>query len=74
MRRNTTKRSKLLDATHPDAFAGLFADLKGDAYVAQGKTAEAQRSLQTGAGEAACGKAPIAPIVQVKLDGLGGDK
>ena len=64
---------KLLDAAHPDAFAGLFADLKGDIYVAQGKTAEAKAAYQQ-----ALEKLPAAgtyrSVVQVKLDALGGDK
>ncbi|PKO46167.1 MAG: hypothetical protein CVU29_06420 [Betaproteobacteria bacterium HGW-Betaproteobacteria-22] len=33
---------KLLNATHDEGFDGLFADLKGDILVAQGKTTEAK--------------------------------
>jgi predicted negative regulator of RcsB-dependent stress response len=64
---------KLLDAAHPDAFAGLVADLKGDTYVAQGKMAEAKAAYKQ-----ALEKLPADnnyhSIVQVKLDALGGDK
>ena len=64
---------KLLDTEHPEAFTGLFADLKGDIFVAQGKMAEAKAAYKQ-----ALEKLPAAgtyrAIVQVKLDGLGGDK
>ena len=64
---------KLLEAAHPEAFNGLFADLKGDVLVAQGKTAEARAAYQQ-----ALDKLPAEgtyrAIVQVKLDGLGADK
>ena len=39
----------------------LFADRKGDIYVAQGKIDEAQGRLQTGVGKAAGGQATTAP-------------
>ncbi len=51
---------KLLDTEHPEAFNGLFADLKGDTYVAQGKTAEAKAAYKQ-ALEKLPGKAPTAP-------------
>jgi predicted negative regulator of RcsB-dependent stress response len=64
---------KLLEAGHPDAFIGLFEDRKGDIYVAQGKTVEAKAAYK-----AALEKLPAEGnyrnLVQVKLDGLGGDK
>jgi predicted negative regulator of RcsB-dependent stress response len=64
---------KLLEAPHPEAFNGLFSDLKGDVLVAQGKTAEARVAYQQ-----ALDKLPAEgtyrAIVQVKLDGLGVDK
>jgi predicted negative regulator of RcsB-dependent stress response len=64
---------KLLDAAHPDPFAGLFADLKGDTYVAQGKTAEARAAYKQ-ALEKLPAEGSYRSIVQVKLDALGGDK
>jgi predicted negative regulator of RcsB-dependent stress response len=60
-----------LDAKHPEAFNGLFADRKGDIYTAQGKTAEARAAYKE-----ALDKLPqqgaYRSVVQVKLDGLGG--
>ena len=38
---------KVLDAKHGDPFAGLYADLRGDALAAAGRTAEAQAAYQT---------------------------
>jgi predicted negative regulator of RcsB-dependent stress response len=64
---------KLLDAAHPDPFAGLFADLKGDTYVAQGKTAEARAAYKQ-ALEKLPAEGSYRSIVQVKLDALGADK
>lgn len=64
---------KLLDAAHPDAFAGLFADLKGDIYVAQAKTAEAKAAYKQALGQLPA-ENTYRSIVQVKLDALGGDK
>lgn len=37
---------KLLNASHDAGFAGLFADLKGDVFSAQGKTAEAKAAYE----------------------------
>lgn len=37
---------KILAELHDVGFAGLSADLKGDIYVAQGKTAEAKKAYQ----------------------------
>jgi predicted negative regulator of RcsB-dependent stress response len=63
----------VLDAKHPESFNGLFADRKGDVYTAQGKTAEARAAYKE-----ALDKLPqqgtYRAIVQVKLDGLGGEK
>ncbi len=64
---------KLLDATHPDAFTGLYADLKGDVLAAQGKTAEARAAYKM-ALEKMDGKSSYRNLVQLKLDGLGGGK
>jgi predicted negative regulator of RcsB-dependent stress response len=36
-----------LDAKHPEAFDGLFADLRGDALVAAGRQAEARSAYET---------------------------
>lgn len=64
---------KLLDTKHPDAFIGLFADLRGDVHVAQGKTAEARAAYKQALEKLPAGGTYHA-VVQVKLDGLGADK
>ena len=64
---------KLLDSAHPDAFTGLFADMKGDVLVAQGKSAEARAAYKL-ALEKLPAEGNYRVMVQVKLDGLGGDK
>jgi len=62
---------KTLDAKAPDAFKGLFADLRGDALVAAGRTADARAAYQE-AFAALDPKAPYRGYVQVKLDTVGG--
>lgn len=63
----------LLGATHPDSFAGLYADLKGDVLNAQGKTEEARTAYQQ-AFEKTDAKSPYRNLIQMKLDALGGAK
>jgi len=62
---------KQLNSKHTDAFAPRFDDLKGDVYLAQGKTAEARTAYS-----AAYGKLketnPMRGVVELKLDSLGG--
>lgn len=53
------------------AFAGLYADMKGDILAAQGKTAEARAAYQQ-AVEKLGDKSGLKPLVEIKLDGLGG--
>jgi predicted negative regulator of RcsB-dependent stress response len=61
---------RLLEQPHPESFAGLYADLRGDVLVAQGKAAEAKEAYKL-----ALQKLPEQStyrlVVQVKLDGLG---
>ena len=64
---------KLLDSAHPDSFTGLFADMRGDVLVAQGKPVEAKAAYKL-ALEKLPAEGNYRAIVQVKLDGLGGDK
>ena len=64
---------KLLNATHPDAFTGLFSDLKGDVLAAQGKTDEARAAYKT-ALEKIDDKSAYRNLIQLKLDGVGGAK
>lgn len=63
---------KLLDATHPEAFTGLFADLKGDVLAAQGKTVEALAAYQLAYGKMDS-KSSYRNLIQLKIDGLGAD-
>jgi predicted negative regulator of RcsB-dependent stress response len=64
---------KLLDATHPDSFIGLYADLKGDVLLAQGKTDAARVAYQQ-AFDKMDSKSAYRSLIQLKLDGLGGAK
>lgn len=54
----------------PPAFAGLYADRRGDVFLAQGKQAEAKAAWETAVKE--LGADPVAQIVQLKIDALGG--
>lgn len=60
----------LLDARHAQAFAALYADLRGDVLAAQGKAAEARAAYKV-----ALEKSPpngnYRNVVQIKLDALG---
>ncbi len=62
-----------LNATHPEAFTGLYADLKGDVLSAQGKTVEAKAAYKE-ALEKIEAKSMYRNLVQLKLDGLGDAK
>lgn len=62
---------KLMDDQPSQGFVGLFADLKGDILLAQGKVVEARTAYQTAldkSGE----KSQYRQIVQMKLDSVGG--
>lgn len=61
---------KLLDTTHDPAFAGLYANLKGDALLAQGKRKEAQDAYKLALDKLG-DKSPLKPLVEIKMDGLG---
>lgn len=62
---------KVLDAKHGDPFAGLYADLRGDALAASGKTAEAKTAYETALAKLDA-KSQYKQYVQVKLESLGG--
>lgn len=68
-----TGAMKLLDATHPEAFVGLYADLKGDVLNAQGKTEEARMAYKL-AFDKTDSKSAYRNLIQLKLDALGGAK
>jgi predicted negative regulator of RcsB-dependent stress response len=61
---------KVLDAKHGEPFAGLYADLRGDALSAAGRTAEARTAYQAALAKLDA-KSPYKQYVQVKLDALG---
>jgi predicted negative regulator of RcsB-dependent stress response len=54
----------------PAAFAALYADRRGDILLAQGKPAEARAAWEAAIKE--LGADPVAQIVQLKIDALGG--
>jgi predicted negative regulator of RcsB-dependent stress response len=62
---------KVLDAKHPESFNALYADLRGDALVGAGRTAEARAAYQE-ALAAFDPKSGYRAYVQVKLDAAGG--
>lgn len=62
---------KLMEAPFEPAFQGLAEQLKGDLYAAQGKTAEARGAYKL-ALEKLGDKSSLKPLVEIRLDGLGG--
>jgi predicted negative regulator of RcsB-dependent stress response len=64
---------KLLDAKHPDSFDGLYDDLRGDVFSAQGKIDEARSSYKL-AYEKLDAQSMYRNLVQMKLDALGSAK
>ena len=60
-----------LDAKHAEPFAGLYADLRGDALAAAGRHDEAKVAYQTALTKFDA-KSPYRNYVQVKLDSLPG--
>jgi len=60
-----------LDAKHPAAFDGLYADLRGDALAAADRTAEARAAYETAVAKLDP-KSQYLQFVRVKLDALGG--
>jgi predicted negative regulator of RcsB-dependent stress response len=62
---------KLLQEPFDPAFQGLAGQLKGDVLVAQGKTAEAREAYKL-ALEKMGDKSSLKPLVEIRLDGLGG--
>ena len=62
---------KMLDAKHADVYAGLYADLRGDALAAAGRSADARAAYQVALAKIDP-KTPYRNFIQVKLDALGG--
>jgi predicted negative regulator of RcsB-dependent stress response len=61
---------KVLDAKPVEPMTGLFADLRGDVLVAQGKGAEARSAYQVALDKSEA-NGPYRGTIQLKLDGLG---
>ncbi len=68
--KNYDEALKHLNATHPEAFTGLYADLKGDVLSAQGKTEDARAAYKLALDKIEA-KSMYRNLVQLKLDGLG---
>ena len=64
---------KLLETRHSVAMETLYADLRGDVMVAQGKITEARAAYKT-AIEKSLPNSSYRNVVQIKLDALGDDK
>ena len=60
-----------LDAKHDEAFAGLYADLRGDALSSAGRHDDARSAYQTALAKLDA-KSPYRNYVQVKIDALPG--
>lgn len=63
--------AKLINSDFPEEFLADQADRRGDILVAQGKVEEARKSYQT-ALEKMKDKSAGKPLVQIKLDAIGG--
>jgi predicted negative regulator of RcsB-dependent stress response len=61
---------KLLDKKPVESMVGLYADLRGDVLLAQGKRAEARTAYQGALDKSEAGSA-YRSVVQMKLDSLG---
>jgi len=61
---------KLLDGKHGEALVPLYADLRGDVLVAQGKTDEARAAYKLSL-EKSAPASSYRNLVQIKLDALG---
>ena len=68
--KNYADATNLLEAKHPAAFDGLYADLRGDLLAAQGKTTEALSAYKL-AYEKADAKSLYRNFIQMKMDDLG---
>ncbi len=62
---------KQLEGAFDPAFQGLEGQLRGDILAAQGKTAEARETYKR-ALEKLGDDSPLKPLVEIRLDGLGG--
>ncbi|NNM82717.1 MAG: tetratricopeptide repeat protein [Burkholderiales bacterium] len=63
----------MLDTKHNDAYDGLYSDLKGDIYLAQGKREEARSAYLMALNKSDAGNA-FHNYLQIKLESTGGAK
>jgi predicted negative regulator of RcsB-dependent stress response len=63
---------KLADAKVPDAFAGIYADLRGDALAVAGRKDDARKAYETALAKLDT-RSPYRNYVEVKFHALGGD-
>jgi predicted negative regulator of RcsB-dependent stress response len=68
--KNYAEALKLVDAKPVESMAGLYADLKGDILLTQGKRAEARGAYQLALDKSEAGS-PYRSAIQLKLDSLG---
>ncbi len=68
--KNYDEALKLADTQHVDSLSALYADLKGDILVAQGKPQEARAAYQL-ALDKSDAKSSYRALIQIKLDALG---
>ncbi len=67
--KNHAEALNRVDAKPVESLAGLYADLKGDILLAQGKQAEARSAYQLALDKSEAGS-PYRAIIQLKLDSL----
>ncbi len=68
--KNFSEALKLVDVAPVETLAGLYADMKGDILLTQGKRAEARGAYQLALDRSEAGS-PFRSTVQMKLDSLG---
>lgn len=68
--KNYDEALKLADTAHVDTLSALYADLKGDVLVAQGKPEEARAAYQL-ALDKSDAKSNYRALIRIKLDALG---
>jgi predicted negative regulator of RcsB-dependent stress response len=68
--KNYDEALKLADTQHVDSLSALYADLKGDILVAQGKPQDARAAYQL-ALDKSDAKGSYRALIQIKLDALG---
>lgn len=71
--KNFSEALKLVDEKPVETLAGLYADLKGDILLTQGRRAEARGAYQLALDKSEAGS-PYRSAVQLKLDALGDAK